>query len=518
MWVLYCDENKSVIKYNYKVVKEEKTEVQMMKFSEKAYINRVAITGHTIIDTVLVLAYALEVFKGSRTPGYFTIFALLCIVPVVAEIIIFRKNKESDAIKHIISTGYGILYLFAIFTTNSLLTCTYAFPMFMVIILYMDVRCCALIFAGALSGNIIYVIYHMLTVGYAPAEIPDVEIRIACMLLTGIFMVMSSKAVKKVNEEKLRQIQEQTDAAEAMTDNILKTSESMITEIAEISEKVAVMGDSMGKMHDSMGEVSTGSSETAESVQKQLVRTEQIQTHISRVKETASLIEKDMENTAEKVSDGRSKMSQLTLQVDKSTTANNQVLAQMKVLGEYTSQMNTIIETITSIANSTGMLALNASIEAARAGETGRGFAVVAKQISGLANQTKEATVNITSLIENINRELESVEKAVDVVTSGNRENTESAQIVSENFTGIMEGTDSVARQAENLLKIVEELEAANRDIVENIQTISAITEEVSAHANETYGTCEENTSMMEAVSGIVANLNEGAQKLRNAR
>ncbi|MGN0168473.1 MAG: methyl-accepting chemotaxis protein [Acetatifactor sp.] len=489
-----------------------------MKFSEKLYVNKVAITGHTIIDTVLVLAYALEVVKGSRTLGYYAIFALLCVAPVVAEIVIYRKDSESSLIQHIISISYGILYLFAIFTTTSLLTCTYAFPMFMVIILYMDVRCCALIFAGAFGGNVVYVIYHFLTVGYASTEIPDVEIRVACMLLTGIFMIMTSKAVKKVNEEKLKQIQEQTSAAEALTENILKTSEGMITEIAEVSDKVTAMGNSMGRMHDSMAEVSTGSSETAESVQKQLTRTEQIQSHIGKVKETAALIERSMENTAEKVSEGRTRMDELSGQVDKSMLANNQVLEQMKVLSEYTSQMNTIIETITSIANSTGMLALNASIEAARAGETGRGFAVVASQISGLANQTKSATVNITELIEHINRELSSVEKAVDAVTEGNRENTESARVVTENFSGIMEGTDSVGRQAGELLRIVEELEAANRDIVENIQTISAITEEVSAHANETYDACEENASLVDAVSGIVSNLNEGAQRLRSVR
>lgn len=80
--------------------------------------------------------------------------------------------------------------------------------------------------------------------------------------------------------------------------------------------------------------------------------------------------------------------------------ANNRVLEKMKVLTEYTNKMNTIIETITSIANSTGMLALNASIEAARAGEAGRGFSVVATEISGLASQTKDATVNITELIK----------------------------------------------------------------------------------------------------------------------
>ena len=103
-------------------------------FSEKAHVNKTALFGHTIIGVVLALAYALEYFKGSRTLGYYTVFALLCIVPVIVEHILYRKDPEDGKIKHIMGVGYGILYLFAIFTTNSLLTCMYAFPMFMVII------------------------------------------------------------------------------------------------------------------------------------------------------------------------------------------------------------------------------------------------------------------------------------------------------------------------------------------------------------------------------------------------
>ena len=71
------------------------------KFSEKGFVNRIALLGHTIIDSVLFLAYALEVFKGSRTLGYFAVFSLLCVVPVVAEQILYRKNHEDDLIKHI---------------------------------------------------------------------------------------------------------------------------------------------------------------------------------------------------------------------------------------------------------------------------------------------------------------------------------------------------------------------------------------------------------------------------------
>ena len=198
--------------------------------------------------------------------------------------------------------------------------------------------------------------------------------------------------------------------------------------------------------------------------------------------------------------------------------ANEQVLAQMKALSEYTSQMNTIIETITSIANSTGMLALNASIEAARAGEAGRGFAVVAGQISTLANQTKTATVNITELIGNIHKELVSVEAAVDVVTESNRANSESTGTVAESLTGISRGTDNVGQKTKEMLKVVSHLEAANADIVDNIQTISAITEEVSAHAGETYHSCEENAALVTAVMRTVEKLNAEAEKLLELR
>lgn len=487
----------------------------MEKLSEKSYVNKTAITGHSIISAVLVAAYLAELLKGARTIGYLTVFMVLCLGPVAAELLLYSKNKESMSIRYVMGLGYGVLYIFAIFTTNSILTYTYMFPLFMVLILYMDTKCCVAVFLETLLGNVVCVAYIASTSGYAKTEIPDVEIRIASTILTGAFMIFSEMAVQKVNGEKLAKIKEQADATEKMTTSILQTSQGMIEEISSVTDKMQMMGDSMDRMHNSMGEVSTGSAETAESVQKQLVRTEQIQNHIGKVKETAEQIEADMRETAGKVSDGRERMTVLAEQVDKSMTANRQVQNQMDILEEYTGQMNTIIETITSIANSTGMLALNASIEAARAGESGRGFAVVASQISGLANQTKTATVNITELIQHINSNLESVKQAVEVVTDSNRKNTEDVGLVSEKFTGIMEGTDSVGKRAEELLQIVKELEVANRDIVENIQTISAITEEVSAHANETYEACEGNGRLVEEISGIVAELNGHATELQ---
>ncbi|MDE6214618.1 MAG: hypothetical protein K2M70_14290 [Lachnospiraceae bacterium] len=487
-----------------------------MNFSEKKYVNNTAIKGHTIIDSILFAAYLLEVLKGSRTIGYFAVFALLTIVPVVAEWLIYTRNPESGAIKYLIGITYGILYFFVIFTTTSLLPFTYAFPMFIVIILYMDPRFNILIGAFASCGNVAYVVYHAMTVGYEKTEIPDVEIRIAATILTAVFMIFTTMAVTKVNNMKLKQIQDQTDEAGRLMNNILTTSQDMITDITKATRQMTDLGDSVEKVHDAMQEISTGSTETAESVQVQIQRTEQIQVHIGNVKNTTAQIEQNVHDTIDKVAAGREQMNALERQVEQSKSANAEVLEKMQELSTYTSQMNTITETISSITNSTVMLALNASIEAARAGEAGKGFAVVASQISVLASQTKTATSNITDLIENINKELAHVAEAVHVVTKSNDANAESTSVVKNTFTGITSGTENISRRTEELLHIVTQLEHANGDIVQNIQTISAITEEISAHANETFHACEENICIVESVRGIVGDLNDGAKTLQN--
>ncbi|MDE7223189.1 MAG: hypothetical protein K2O34_05355, partial [Acetatifactor sp.] len=154
-----------------------------MKISEKAYINRAALICHTIIDVVLALAYMLELFKGARTVGYICVFTALCIVPVIVEWLLFKKDPESKAIMHVIGVFYGILYVFAIFTANSVTNFVYAIPMFVVLLLYSDVRFSALYCGILCLFNILDIIYVAVTVGYAYDQIADVEIRATSIIL-----------------------------------------------------------------------------------------------------------------------------------------------------------------------------------------------------------------------------------------------------------------------------------------------------------------------------------------------
>lgn len=486
-----------------------------MKLSEKAYINRAAIGCHTFVGVVLVLAYMLELLKGARSVGYICVFTVLGVVPLIVEWLMFRWNPESRLIMYAIGVFYGIFYVFAIFTANSVTNFVYAIPMFIVLTLYSDVRFSSLYCGIICLLNILDVLYVALTVGYAAEQIADVEIRSISMVLIAVFCVITTICLNKLNRSKLANLNMEKDKSTQMLNNTLQLAGQISQGIEQVTGKMELLDRSVAHIQGSMKEVTQGSTETADSVQQQMTRTEEIQNHIARVKENAESIDRGVEETAEVILVGQKNIDDMTEQVNKSIAANDTVIAKMEDLSVQTEKMNTIIEMITGITNQTSLLSLNASIEAARAGDAGRGFAVVAGEISSLANQTKSATVSITELIQNINAELKEVSAAIDLVTSSNRSHAVTAKEVLGSFEKIAEMTENIGRQTSVMRETVGNLETANAGIVESIQTISAVTEEVSAHSSETYDACEKNSSMVSEVTDIVEGLYEETKKIQ---
>ena len=153
-----------------------------------------------------------------------------------------------------------------------------------------------------------------------------------------------------------------------------------------------------------------------------------------------------------------------------------QIIAELILeLSEHTQQIGSTIGIVEDIAEQTNMLALNAAVEAARAGEHGKGFAVVAGEIRKLADESKQATTKITSLIKDIQQATNSTVMATE---EGSKEIELGVELA-----------DNINTNIESLIKIINE---------------------VNSSADEIYTDSESQTTYSESVNTVVYTIGDG--------
>lgn len=486
-------------------------------FDGASAMNRVAVACHFVIVAVLELAYLMEVVKGSRTVVYYLVFSLVAIMPVAIEFVLYRKEPDNLRLRHVIGIAYCLFYLFVVFTTVNVIAFTYIIPICLVLVLYSDVRLCAWVSGAGLAINIVFLAWQGVTGGILAEDLATYEIRVALLALVAVFLCLSTKTLAKINASKLQELDREKENVAALLDKVMRISGQMSEGILDVAEQMKQLGEAVSETRNAMQEVSTGTNETAQSIQNQLGKTEEIQNHIGQMADVMGTITQRMAETKDSVQLGRENLHTLSRQMEHSEKAGTQAVEEMKELEEYTANMQTIIDMITSVASQTSLLALNASIEAARAGEAGRGFAVVATEISNLANQTQGATVKITDVIRSVSDKLKTAAGTVEELMESNRQQSGSAVQAADSFEKIASDTEQVDEQSRRLDRSVKQLAEANRVIVESIQTISAVMQEVSAHSQETFRVSENNAKTVTEVERLVEGLSGQAKQLNQS-
>ncbi len=488
---------------------------ELAGMSETAIANKTGMICLTTIDLIISLAYILEVFKGARTVGYVLLTVVLAMIPVIIGWVVRAGNKEAQAVRYIIVVGFGILYTFVLFTAQNDLVFTYALTILVAATVYNSRALTAAFGWVIVIENVIYAVIKVVQAEDAHAILATLEIQVLLMLVIVIFLMMVSKVNVQFEEIRMAGKELEERKTQALTNRILEVSGRMSETIENVSREMITLKDSVDRTVDSMEEVSSGTAESSDAVQRQLLKTEEIQTHVSDVEKAAAVINDNIKNTGEAVTEGTKHIKEMNALTDEVDQAGKDVAAALAVFKETTSKMNTITDIITDVASETSLLSLNASIEAARAGDAGRGFAVVASEISGLATQTTEATGNIVSLIENITSQLDTMVDTIQRLIKTGAEESRCAEQTAESFVTISENVKVIEKHSDDLAAVVTSLASANREIVDSIQTISAITEEVTAHASETHDTSVQNQSIVDGINNMVESLNADAADLK---
>ena len=194
--------------------------------------------------------------------------------------------------------------------------------------------------------------------------------------------------------------------------------------------------------------------------------------------------------------DNLKRMDQSMLQMVAATDA---ISAKLATLSEKASNINSVLTTITKVADQTNILSLNAAIEAEKAGEAGRGFAVVAAEIRRLADQTSVSTWDIEQMLKEMQSAVSASVMGMDKFTEDIRRSVEEARHVAEQLSGmteqvrklaprfdlVLQGMQSQAVGASQITATMTQLSDASQQTVDSLKATSEAVHQLQYAASD---------------------------------
>ncbi|WP_040287658.1 methyl-accepting chemotaxis protein [Sporosarcina koreensis] len=296
---------------------------------------------------------------------------------------------------------------------------------------------------------------------------------------------------------------------------VLAASSELTNSSAEVSHAFEEIVASSQEVSVATEEIAEGAARQSEDTEETSHRMEDLAQQITTISAISDSMDELSRKTVESTQNGMTEVERLREQNETANRMNGQVEQQMTALTDKIAGISRVIESIQDITAQTNLLALNASIEAARAGEHGKGFAVVAEEVRKLAEQSSRETGTIQQTVQEI---LDQSKATVDVIA----ENTKSMKEQSDSVASTGESFVLNAELTERMNNAIIELSRNLKDMVDHkdqavlaIQSVSAVSEETAASAEQVSASSVAQQQELERVAASVQQMSKIANELQ---
>ena len=308
---------------------------------------------------------------------------------------------------------------------------------------------------------------------------------------------------------------------------MIDTLRNLVTSIDDSSDSVVNAAEELNTASDETGQ---SAEEIARSITEVAESSEEISMEVDSLADIARNLNQERKTLKENVDDslevadesseiaasGQKAIKQAINQLDTVTETVNFATDAIENLEQRSQEIGEMVDMIEGISNQTNLLALNAAIEAARAGEKGSGFAVVAEEVRQLAEESAEATAQITSLIEDIQSETTATINSMDTNIEEVEKQIEIINDAGDSLDQMVEASAKTREKVQEIKEFTKELGDIIETINESVESVGDTVENNAASAEEVSALAEQQSATVEEVAASADELENMAQYLRS--